>query len=89
MILNISEEKDGTEMQELIRSLIEALVDNPQDIDLQVVEGEKTVVFELKLNESDVGKVIGKKGKTINAIRTLLKAIVTKDNKKVMLELLQ
>lgn len=76
-------------MKDLVEMIIKKLVDYPEDIIIAEVEGEKTVIYELKVNESDVGKIIGKHGKTINAIRTLLRAVVTKEGKKVMLEILQ
>ena len=76
-------------MKELLSQLVTALVDHPEDVNISEINGEKTVVYELKVHPEDVGKVIGKKGRTINAIRTVMKAITVKDEKKVMLELLQ
>ncbi|MDP7423434.1 MAG: KH domain-containing protein [bacterium] len=76
-------------MKELVMMVIRSLVDHPDDIELNSVEGTKTTVFELKVHPDDVGKVIGKKGRTINAIRTVLKAVVIRDSKRIILELLQ
>lgn len=76
-------------MKQLVEMIIKALVDHPDEIEITEVEGEKTIIYELKVNDSDVGKIIGKHGKTINSIRTLLRAVVTKEGKKVMLEILQ
>lgn len=76
-------------MKELLMMIVHSLVDNPDQVDLKCVEGEKTLVFELRVHPDDVGKVIGKKGRTINAIRSVMKAIVTRNGKKVMLEILQ
>jgi predicted RNA-binding protein YlqC (UPF0109 family) len=76
-------------MKDLVEMIIKKLVDYPEEILITEVEGEKTVIYELKVNDSDVGKIIGKRGNTINAIRTLLRAVVTKEGKKVMLEILQ
>jgi len=76
-------------MKDLLEKMVGALVDHPENVNISEINGEKTVVYELRVHPDDVGKVIGKKGKTINAIRTVMKAITVKDEKKVMLELLQ
>lgn len=76
-------------MKELVLMIIRALVDHPGEIQITEIPGEKTVMFEVRVADEDVGKVIGKNGKTINAIRTLLRAATVKDNKKVILEVLQ
>lgn len=76
-------------MKEIIHMIVKSIVDHPEDIQINCMEGEKTLIFELKLHADDVGKVIGKRGRTVNALRTLLKAIATKGNQKVMLEILQ
>ena len=76
-------------MKDLVELIIKSLVDNVEAIQIKEIPGEKTVIFEVKIAEEDVGKVIGKHGKTINAIRTILKAATTKDNKKVILEVIQ
>ena len=60
-------------MEDLLRYMVKSLVDNPDSVDIQKIEGEKTIILELKVAEGDVGKVIGKHGKTINAIRTIVK----------------
>ncbi|NCC52028.1 MAG: KH domain-containing protein [Spartobacteria bacterium] len=73
-------------MRELIEYIVRALVDYPQDIQITEVDGEKTVIFELRCNKKDVGKVIGKSGKTVGAIRTLLNTAATKEGRKAMLE---
>ncbi|MGM0608632.1 MAG: KH domain-containing protein [Candidatus Muiribacteriota bacterium] len=76
-------------MQELLKYMIEAVVDDKEGIKIKEIDGEKTTIYEVKVAEEDVGKLIGKKGRTINAIRTITKAATTKDNKKVMVEVLQ
>ena len=58
-------------MKEFIEYLVKALVDNPDEVNVTQIDGEKTVIFELRCNQSDIGKVIGKQGRTIKAIRTL------------------
>ena len=76
-------------MKDLIHMIIRSLVDNEDEIDIKEILGEKTLMYEVKVADKDVGKIIGKNGRTINAIRTLLRAATVKDNKKVILEVLQ
>lgn len=76
-------------MKELVVSMAKALVDNPDDVVVAEVEGERTTVFELKVAESDLGKVIGKQGKTARAMRTILSASGTKIGKRCVLEILE
>ena len=76
-------------MKELLKYLIEAIVDDNEAISINEVDGEKTTIFEVKVADADVGKLIGKKGRTINAIRTVVKAATSKGSKKVMVEVLQ
>lgn len=76
-------------MEELLGYMVKALVDNPNNVEIRKVEGEKTIILELKVDESDVGKVIGKHGKTINAIRTIIKSAMSRESKKVLVEILQ
>jgi predicted RNA-binding protein YlqC (UPF0109 family) len=76
-------------MEELLNYIVKSLVDEPNEVNIKTVEGEKTIIMELKVADDDVGKVIGKHGKTINAIRTIVKSAMNKDSKKVMVEILQ
>ena len=76
-------------MKELVVSMAKALVDNPDNVVVSEVEGERTTVFELKVAESDLGKVIGKQGKTARAMRTILSASGTKIGKRCVLEILE
>lgn len=76
-------------MKELIEAMAKALVDNPENVSVMEVEGEKTTVFELRVTESDLGKVIGKQGKTARAMRTILSAAGTKLGKRCVLEILE
>jgi hypothetical protein len=76
-------------MKELITFLTKALVDKPDEVEVREVVGEKTTVYELRVGEGDLGKVIGKHGRTIRAIRTLLSAAATKENKRAVLEILE
>lgn len=76
-------------MKELIVTMAKALVDNPDDVQVSEVEGERTTVFELRVAESDLGKVIGKQGKTARAMRTILSASGTKIGMRCVLEILE
>jgi len=76
-------------MKELIEYIVKAVVDNPEDVNVTQVDGESTVVFELRVRQEDVGKVIGKKGRTINAIRTILNATAARANMRAMLEIVE
>jgi predicted RNA-binding protein YlqC (UPF0109 family) len=76
-------------MKMLVEAMAMALVDKPDDVKVSEVEGEKTTVFELRVSESDLGKVIGKQGKTARAMRTILSAAGTKLGKRCVLEILE
>jgi predicted RNA-binding protein YlqC (UPF0109 family) len=77
------------EIKELVDFIIRALVDQPDQVVVTAVSGEKTSVYELRVGDGDLGKVIGKHGRTIRAIRTLLSAASTKENKRAVLEILE
>jgi predicted RNA-binding protein YlqC (UPF0109 family) len=76
-------------MKDLVEMMAKALVDNPGEVVVAEVDGEKTTVFELRVNVSDLGKVIGKQGKTARAMRTILSAAGTKIGKRCVLEILE
>lgn len=76
-------------MRELIEYIAKALVDNPEDVSVSEVEGEVTSVIELRVAKSDLGKVIGKEGRTARAMRTLLTAASTKIRKRAVLEIIE
>ncbi len=76
-------------MKLLIELMAKALVDKPDDVAVAEVEGERTTVFELRVDTSDLGKVIGKQGKTARAMRTILSAAGTKLGKRCVLEILE
>lgn len=76
------------DMKSLLELIVKQLVDNPDDVNVNEISGEQTSVFELRVNKSDLGKVIGKQGRTARAIRTLLSAAAVKDSKRVMLEII-
>jgi len=76
-------------MKNLVEVLAKSLVDNPDAVVVSEVEGEQSVVLELKVAPDDMGKVIGKQGRIAKAIRTVIKAAATKENKRVILEIIQ
>ncbi|MFN8548187.1 MAG: KH domain-containing protein [Candidatus Eisenbacteria bacterium] len=77
------------DLKELIEYITKSLVDNPTEVEVRAVQGEKTTVYELRVGDGDLGKVIGKHGRTIRAIRTLLSASATKANVRAVLEILE
>ena len=76
-------------MKELITYIAKALVDNPDDVTVTEVEGGQTAVLELKVAKEDLGKVIGKQGRTARAMRTILSAASTKIRKRSVLEIIE
>jgi len=76
-------------MKAFVEFVVKALVDHPELVDVKEVDGERVVVFELRLHPTDVGKVIGKSGRTITAIRTLLTSSAAKHGKRAMLEIIE
>ncbi len=76
-------------MKELIEYIVKTLVDHPDDLRIAEIEGERTVVYELRCHPEDVGKVIGKSGKTVGAIRTLLSTVAARQNRRAMLEVVE
>ncbi len=76
-------------MKDFIEYVVRALVDHPDEVQVSELGGERTVIFELRCNRDDIGKVIGKNGKTISAIRTLLTSAAAKDNRRAMLEIVE
>ena len=77
------------EMKELITYIAKALVDKPEEVLVTEIEGEQTSVIELKVAKEDLGKVIGKQGRTARAIRTILGAASTKLRKRAVLEIIE
>ncbi len=76
-------------MKELIEQIAKALVDHPEQVSVQPIEGEQMIVFELRVAQSDIGKVIGKEGRTAASIRTILSAAGMKLKKRFTLEILE
>ena len=76
-------------MKEFIEFIARALVDHPDNVVVSEVEGEKTTVYELRVAQEDLGKVIGRKGQTAKAIRILISAVSAKKGKRALLEILE
>ena len=77
------------EMKELVEYIAKVLVDNPDEVSVTELEGQQTTVIELRVAKDDLGKVIGKQGRTARAIRTILGAASTKLKKRSVLEILE
>lgn len=75
--------------KELLDYIVKSLVNNPQDVEINEVEGNKKITLKLKVNKEDMGRVIGKEGKIAKAIRTLVKANAAKLNKRVNVEIIE
>ncbi|HPL63335.1 MAG: KH domain-containing protein [Syntrophales bacterium] len=76
-------------MKDLIKYIAQALVDHPEQVDVSEVLGEQTSVIELRVSKEDLGKVIGKQGKTAKAMRTILSAASAKVKKRAVLEIIE
>ncbi len=74
--------------KELVLFMVKSLVDNPDQVEINEIEGEKSTILELKVTREDIGKVIGKHGRIARAIRTIINASATKTGKRVVLEIL-
>jgi uncharacterized protein len=74
--------------KDLVEYMVKSLVDNPDNVEIREIEGEKSTILELKVTKEDIGKVIGKHGRIARAIRTIINASATKSGKRVVLEIL-
>ena len=74
--------------KEVVEFVVKSLVDDPEEVSVNVIEGEKSTILELKVAQEDVGKVIGKQGRIAKAIRTILSASATRDGRRATLEIL-
>ena len=73
-------------MKEILQTIIENLVDDKSAVSINEIAGEQSIVYEVKVAESDMGKIIGKQGKIAHSIRTIMKAVASKERKKVSVE---
>ncbi len=76
-------------MKELIEFVVKALVDDPAAIDITEVTGDKVTIYELRSAKSDIGKIIGKRGRTASAIRTIMNAVSARQGKRAVLEIIE
>lgn len=75
-------------MGELVKFIAQSLVDNPEQVNVNEIQGEQSIIIELKVAPEDMGKVIGKQGRIAKAIRTIVKAAAVKEKKKVIVEII-
>lgn len=76
-------------MKEFVEFITKKLVDVPEAVEVSYIEGKNTAIIELRVAPEDVGKVIGKSGRTANALRTLISAVASRQNQKVVLEIIE
>ncbi len=76
-------------MKKLVTLMVTSLVDHPRKVKITEVKGAKSIVYELRCHAKDVGKVIGRSGKTVGAMRTLLGAIAAREGRRAMLEVVE
>ncbi len=76
-------------MKDLIEFIVKALVDYPSEVNITEITGDKITLYELRVSKSDIGKVIGKRGRTASAIRTIINAVSTKQGKRAELEIIE
>jgi predicted RNA-binding protein YlqC (UPF0109 family) len=76
-------------VKNLVEMIVKALVDNPEEVNVSEIGGHGTIVYELKVAKEDMGRVLGRSGRNVRAIRVLLRAIAGKHRKKVTLEVIE
>ena len=80
---------DDLDIKELVEFIAKALVDHPDKVDVREFAGEKTVIYELRVGEGDLGKIIGKEGRTARAVRTIVSAAAMKRGRRAQLEIIE
>jgi predicted RNA-binding protein YlqC (UPF0109 family) len=83
------DQEGGTDLKEFVEFIAKHLVDKPDEVDVAEIDGESTVVYELRVGDGDLGKVIGRRGQTAKSIRTLLAAASAKSGRRAVLEILE
>ena len=76
-------------MKDLITTILQALVDHPEEVSVNEIGGDHTIVLEVRVAKTDMGKIIGKKGRTAQAIRTIMSAVAGKTRKRYILEIIE
>lgn len=76
-------------MKEFLAYIVKNLVDKPEEVKIKEVGGSQTIIFELSVDQADIGKIIGKEGRTIKAIRSLLMTVANRNNLRVNLEIIE
>ena len=76
-------------MKDLVEFIVKALVDHPEEVKVSEVEGEQSVIYEIRVAQEDMGKIIGKQGRIARALRTIVKAAGSKRGKKTAVEILE
>ncbi len=76
-------------MKDILEKIIKNLVDNCEQVEIKETENEKNIIFEVKVSKEDMGKIIGRQGKIAQSIRTVMKAVASKNNKKVIVEFIE
>ncbi len=76
-------------MRDLVEIIAKALVDYPEQVEVNQIEGEQSIIIELKVAPEDMGKVIGKQGRIAKSIRTIVKAAATRESKRVVVEIIE
>jgi len=74
-------------LRELIELIIKGIVDNPDKVEINEIIGERSSIFEIRVDSNDIGKVIGRQGRNIKSIRTIVNAAAQKDDKRVIIEI--
>ena len=80
---------ESTNLKEILSYIVENLVETPSEISIQQVEQDDTITLQLKVAEADMGKVIGKQGRIAKAIRAVVKAAASKEDRKIVVDILQ
>lgn len=76
-------------MKQLLEHIARALVDNPDQVEVRTIEEERAIILELRVAPEDMGKVIGKQGRIIKAIRIVINSAATRDDRRVVVEIIQ